>query len=282
MKKRLLLAGLLFGTLAANAQLLNGTFNNEAALDGWTVFDADGDTFDWTYFEGNEFTENGGFSGAYAASESWTPDEGALTPDNYLLSPLVNIPAGGATLTFKTGYNYYSEEDGAPEELDVYVTTQTNPTLAQLQALTSVFNEVFDTETDADYTPVAQLKTINLAAYAGQAVKIVFRHHNAENQDFILLDDVVVTAGTAGTEDNIASRFTVSPNPANNVINISNANNMSFNSVSVSDVNGRTIKTLKFDGVTSAQVNVSDLASGVYMLNISSDNGNITKKIVRN
>lgn len=282
MKKKLLLAGLLFGTLAANAQLLNGTFNDEAAVAGWTVIDADGDTFDWTFFEGDEFTEDGGFSGAYAASESWTPDEGALTPDNYLLSPLVNIPAGGATLTFKTGYNYYAEEDGAPEELDVYVTTQANPTVAQLQALTSVFNEVFDTETGADYTPVAQLKTVNLAAYAGQSVKIVFRHHNAENQDFILLDDVIVTAGTAGIKDNLASTFTVSPNPTNSIINISNANNTLFNAITVADINGRTVKSSKFDGVYNAQINVSDLAAGVYMMTVTSDKGNITKKIVKN
>jgi hypothetical protein len=80
----------------------------------------------------------------------------------------------------------------------------------------------------------------------------------------------------------VSSKFSVSPNPANNVINITNADNMLVNGVTVTDLNGRTVKNVSFEGVASAQVNVSDLASGMYILNVTSDKGTATKKFVKN
>lgn len=79
----------------------------------------------------------------------------------------------------------------------------------------------------------------------------------------------------------VTSEFSIYPNPANDVINIANADAL-VNNVAISDINGRTVKSVKFDGVADAQVNVSDLASGVYMMTVSSDKGTTTKKIVKN
>ena len=47
------------------------------------------------------------------------------------------------------------------------------------------------------------------------------------------------------------------------------------------DINGRTVKSLKVDSLTNAQVNISDLAQGIYTVKISSENGSATKKIVK-
>ncbi|WP_370031144.1 T9SS type A sorting domain-containing protein [Flavobacterium sp. 28YEA47A] len=117
--------------------------------------------------------------------------------------------------------------------------------------------------------------------------------------------DVVVIAGTANTVastfrfddftvratavENLlstnkveANKFSVYPNPSNGLVNISNDLNSTLSSVSFSDLNGRTIKTVKLNGDSSAQVNISELAAGVYMMNISSDQGTITKKIIKN
>ena len=54
------------------------------------------------------------------------------------------------------------------------------------------------------------------------------------------------------------------------------------NSISITDLNGRVVKQNSFTDVTNVQVNVSDLASGVYMMNITSDKGSVTKKIIKN
>ena len=78
------------------------------------------------------------------------------------------------------------------------------------------------------------------------------------------------------------SQFSVYPNPVNNVVTISNSANATIDAVTVSDLNGRTVKSVKLNGETSAQINISDLSAGVYMMNISSDQGSVTKKIVKN
>jgi len=77
------------------------------------------------------------------------------------------------------------------------------------------------------------------------------------------------------------SNFAVYPNPTSNVVNVS-ANKALVSGVNFADLNGRVVKTAKFDGVAEAQVNISDLASGVYMMSISSDKGTTVKKIVKN
>ena len=76
----------------------------------------------------------------------------------------------------------------------------------------------------------------------------------------------------------LSSEFSVYPNPVNNVINFSNNVNALVSSVKITDLNGRVVKTLNVNG-TEGQISVSDLASGMYMLNITSDKGTAVKKI---
>jgi hypothetical protein len=84
------------------------------------------------------------------------------------------------------------------------------------------------------------------------------------------------------TFDVATTNFSVFPNPANDFVTISNSENISVNSISITDLNGRVVKQNTYSNVTNVQVNISDLSSGVYMMNISSDKGSVTKKIIKN
>ncbi len=75
--------------------------------------------------------------------------------------------------------------------------------------------------------------------------------------------------------------FSVYPNPSNDVVNI-NANGSTMTSAEIVDINGRIVKTVILNGVSEATINVADLASGVYMLNVSTENGKLTRKVVKN
>jgi Secretion system C-terminal sorting domain/Fibronectin type III domain len=101
------------------------------------------------------------------------------------------------------------------------------------------------------------------------------------NFGWITVDSFYVDA-TAGTNNPIASQLSIFPNPATNVINVANADNILVNGVQITDLNGRIVKSVKFNGVTEAQVNVSDLANGMYMMTVTSDKGTMTQKIVKN
>ena len=80
----------------------------------------------------------------------------------------------------------------------------------------------------------------------------------------------------------VSSKFSVYPNPANNLINVSNNGNIQINTIVLMDINGRTVKSLNFDGVTETQINISDLSTGVYFINIDTSGGNIVRKIIKN
>jgi hypothetical protein len=88
------------------------------------------------------------------------------------------------------------------------------------------------------------------------------------------------------TETSLASKvfsaksFTISPNPANDFVTVSAKDN-SISNIEMSDLNGRIVKTIKVANVTETQFNISDLASGVYMTKISSENGVAIKKIIK-
>lgn len=119
---------------------------------------------------------------------------------------------------------------------------------------------------------------IDLVTFAGTAntasTSIVY--DNLRARAIATTDEILGTNPVA-----VASDLSVFPNPANNVINVTNGDAL-VNGVELVDLNGRTVKTVKFSGVTNAEINISDLASGVYMMNIATENGTTTKKIVKN
>lgn len=79
-----------------------------------------------------------------------------------------------------------------------------------------------------------------------------------------------------------AGNLSVYPNPVNDIITITDKGNTSFNSISITDINGRTIKAVETGNVSEFQMNLSDLNAGVYFLNISSESGKAVKKFIKN
>lgn len=282
MKKQLLIGAMLMGSyFSANAQILSVDFSDTAVLAEWLNIDGDGDGNSWSVdtvgFE--QLVENG-FTGGVALSASFDNASGPLTPDNLLVTSTFDVPANGATLSFKVGG---VDPEFSLEHYAVYALASSSITeettvaevIAMLDAMEPLVEETLS-------GPTAVTKTASLLANANENVFIVFRHYDITDQFFIALDDVVVTEGVAGVENHLTSALSVYPNPANNVVTISNNENILMNNVTVTDLNGRTVKSISFAGVSEAQVNVSDLASGVYMMKISSDKGSVTKKIMKN
>ena len=79
-----------------------------------------------------------------------------------------------------------------------------------------------------------------------------------------------------------ASDISISPNPATNFISISNEKSIGIDAVSITDLNGRIVQKQTFENVSTVDMKISNLAPGVYLMNIFSDQGSITKKIVKN
>ena len=136
----------------------------------WSAIDADGDGYGW---------DINSFAGSIG-SASYINNVGALTPDNWLITPQMYFTTGSNyTLSWKTwapDTTYYAEHYG------VYVSTSGNET--------SNFTLVHEyTMSSADTTTM----TLDLSSFAGQTIYIAFRHWNVTDVYWILLDDITVT-----------------------------------------------------------------------------------------
>ena len=164
-----------------NAQyLLQEGFNTGSLPTGWTTQDSDGDGYTWDatfLYQSSDATHSGD---GMIASASYINNIGALTPDNWLISPAVTITAA-ANLTF-----WVKGQDAsyAAEHYSVYVATSN--TIAAFTATTAVLSST----TTGDWVQ----QTVNLASYVGQTIYIAFRHHNTTDMYWLDLDDVEVFA----------------------------------------------------------------------------------------
>lgn len=132
----------------------------------WQVFDEDGDGDNWEYI-------NLGIGGAWSISYN-------ATPDNWLVSPAIQIPQTGeyyaawfdACYTLPTGDNY-----------SYYVAT--TPTVAAFEAAGALGNI---TDLDTNFTDRYQ----SLAEFAGQTIYFAIRHHNSDGNMAIYFVDFQV------------------------------------------------------------------------------------------
>ena len=124
------------------------------------------------------------------------------------------------------------------------------------------------------------LKSYALNTYANQTIRIGIKNVTADAY-FMMVDDFKVTSSNLAVNEVLSSKFSVYPNPTNGQIFLSNAEGISVSEISMTDLNGRVVKTVKLGDVTEASVDISDLSAGIYMMNISSEQGKAVKKIVR-
>ncbi|WP_264561810.1 T9SS type A sorting domain-containing protein [Flavobacterium sp. N2155] len=89
------------------------------------------------------------------------------------------------------------------------------------------------------------------------------------------------TVPTLATTEQLAAKFNLYPNPASNVVNITNAENMQIQQITVYDVAGKQLSTQTYNNETDIQLNVEHLASGTYMLHLQTNQGTAVKKLVK-
>jgi len=80
---------------------------------------------------------------------------------------------------------------------------------------------------------------------------------------------------SAGLGDNDLVGASVYPNPATNVINVDFSSNVELKSAVLFDVLGKNTGATLVNG----SMNIADLAAGVYILNIETNNGSLTQKV---
>lgn len=78
----------------------------------------------------------------------------------------------------------------------------------------------------------------------------------------------------------LTKNFSIYPNPANDIVNISKNNNIDIKSVTITDINGRVVKEIVANEI--AAISIADLTAGVYLLKIVTAEGTGTTKLIKN
>lgn len=144
-------------------------FEDESQFAEWALIDADGDGNNWELsLSGETFV---------AGSASYINNTGAVTPDNWLISPAVEIKAGDKVV-FKA---WGQDANWAGEHFAVYAT---NGDPSDPANFTQVSEEIVATGAPTEYS-------FDLSAFAGTA-HVAFRHYNITDMFRLNIDDVQI------------------------------------------------------------------------------------------
>ncbi len=181
---------LVFGVFGATPAVADSstTYTFEEGLDGWTTIDADGDGFNWlwttdlptidSYYSGLNWDDIDYYhnSPGSVLSASYSNGFGELRPDNYLVSPKVEL---GGSISF---YTCPMDDYYVNEKLGVFVSTGSNTNTAD-------FVEVQSWTLTAEHW---KQYTADLSAYSGEGY-VAIRHYDSYDVYMCMVDDITIT-----------------------------------------------------------------------------------------
>lgn len=253
---------------AATPTYNTGFEHENLSFIGWSTPNAVPVAGDWAigYFGAGPLVQEG-----QSSVVSVTP--AATAADNWMFSRGVSLTAGSTvTITYYIS-NYQS---GTTATGNYQLRAGASPTTAGQTILVG-------SETGLNVAAFT-LKTFNFVTPSTGVYYFSFRNTtplNAAGTHALLVDNFTVSESLS-TADFASSKFTVYPNPASNVVTVTNDANIQIKKIKMVDLNGRTVKALNLNGVTSSQITISDLNSGVYFMSIETTEGTVTRKIVKN
>ena len=118
-------------------------------------------------------------------------------------------------------------------------------------------------------------------------LKFTFSSDVNTTQVFTKFDNIKITAlknvppEVLSTNSFLSEKFNLFPNPATDLVNITNSDVMVVNQVEIYDVTGKLINTQKFSNETEIQLNVETLNSGTYLLHLHTNEGIAVKKLIK-
>ena len=187
-----------FGYVPAEADsTTTTTYSFDEGLGDWTTIDADGDGHNW-FFNKNmtsiydyyahieEFNPEKfayGESGGSMGSGSYFNGLGELSPDNYLVSPRVEL---GGSISF---YTYPIDTSYCAETIGVFVSTGSN-------------NNPSDFVEVQSWTLTAEewkQYTVDLSGFSGEGY-VAIRHYNSYDMYIFFVDEVTITSPAAAHE----------------------------------------------------------------------------------
>jgi uncharacterized surface protein with fasciclin (FAS1) repeats len=157
-----------------------------------------------------------------------------------------------------------------------------NPTgpLTSILLYHAVLGETLSTDLANGQTiPTVNGNSVNVTIQNGEVfineAKVIVADVIADNGVVHVIDAVLLPPSK--TNDELATKISIYPNPTSEYINIEDASNEEFDA-QISDINGKLITSLK--GIGSLKVKL-DVMPGQYQVTVSKASGKISKTIIR-
>lgn len=266
---RLLL--LMFGILGHSQSTLWSTDCEDYATADYIVVDLDGDGYG---FAPIDYGDIGGPTQIKFFSESWKSGVGALNPDNWLFSPEVTFANDTESVTISAEV-FAQDTDWPAEKFSI-----------GLYDLVSETDYVFHTEvlTSADNSDSPKTISVTIGSaetdFSGLTLRMYVRHFDcSDNFRFVVDNMSVSTSSSASVEDYGAKEFKAFPNPVADMLTIQG--NLPIEQVEVFNQLGQSILTVKENALENNQIDLSRLGTGIYFVEITSENKTETLRVVK-
>ena len=251
-------------------------YTNDFSVYPWDLWTIDTGVLNSSLTWGAGGFANDGDSGA-ARMNIYTSSFSGPKADDALISPSFDLSGGTYYLNMTaalTPWNGTSDGTfGEGDYVSVSVTEDAGTNWVELHRWDS---------TNAPTAAGDAMLEQDLSNYASSSVKFkIFAQSGTETVDNdFFIDDFSITSTSLGLEDvNTSSNFTYFPNPVNNVLTIKAQ--ASIDSITVYNMLGQTVVRSTPNANNSA-VDMSELQSGAYFVQVSINNSIETVRVIKN
>ena len=279
--KKITLLALLVGFFSYSQDPLWSTDCDDYATADYLVVDADGDTFGFQAMNAAE-SELDPVTIAFFSESFHNDTLTALTPDNWIFSPEMTIPANTESVTisvdvyaadsswagekFSIGlYDSIEDEDGQPYTF--HTETLTSAASAESPKTVSITIENVDAVTD----------------FSNLTLRMFVRHWDCTDMFRLVIDNMSVAVNSSlSVEGFNTSDVELYPNPTNGLINIAGTDISNIKEISIFNQLGQKVMNLNASQLNNNSFDISNLNKGVYFVQLKDNSNNSkTMKIVK-
>jgi len=144
----------------------------------------------------------------------------------------------------------------------------------------------FNTNKVYYYIPTLNIFYSTTFTHNFQPVKLYLNTTGLNSQSAFKYDNIELSALQTlptyilSVNEQLSNQFNLFPNPATNLVNITNNENILVKHVTVYNISGKEINTQAFNK-PDIQLNIENLASGTYTLHLQTDQGVVVKKLIK-
>ena len=279
--KKITLLALLVGFFSYSQDPLWSTDCDDYATADYLVIDADGDTFGFQAMNAAE-SELDPVTIAFFSESFHNDTLTALTPDNWIFSPEMTIPANTESVTISVDV-YAADSSWAGEKFSIGLYESVGTEDAQ--------SLPFHTETLTSAASVDSPKTVSITIenvdavtnFSNLTVRMFVRHWDCTDMFRLVIDNMSVTVNSSlSVEGFNTSDVELYPNPTNGLINIAGTDIRNIKEISIFNQLGQKVMKLNASQLNNNSFDISDLNKGIYFVQLKDNSNNSkTMKIVK-